>query len=159
MVKFAINNAVHASTGLTPFFVNFGRQPSVPAFLGLGCPRLPHAASDDDADESGPADGATSGYPVMRDRSNEHFVNPVDTRTSARASREGVRTRSATRASSVASRGIAEWTSRTLINPSQVQCLFMNLITLEIPAKIGERHNTCCFSVLFFEITFRVLMA
>ncbi|KAG2985315.1 hypothetical protein PC128_g23349 [Phytophthora cactorum] len=35
MMELAINNAVHASTGLTLFFVNFGRHPRVPALLGL----------------------------------------------------------------------------------------------------------------------------
>ncbi|KAG3112475.1 hypothetical protein PI125_g8193 [Phytophthora idaei] len=30
-VEFALNNAEHASTGLTPFYVNYGRHPRVPA--------------------------------------------------------------------------------------------------------------------------------
>ena len=33
MVEFAINNAVHASTGHTPFFINYGRHPTLPGLL------------------------------------------------------------------------------------------------------------------------------
>ena len=33
IAEFAINNSVHASHGFTPFFVNFGRHPHVPALL------------------------------------------------------------------------------------------------------------------------------
>ncbi|KAE8975412.1 hypothetical protein PR002_g25609 [Phytophthora rubi] len=35
MAKFALNNSTHASTGLTPFFVNNARHPRVPALLAL----------------------------------------------------------------------------------------------------------------------------
>ncbi|KAG3088482.1 hypothetical protein PI124_g17653 [Phytophthora idaei] len=35
MMELATNNAVHASTGLTLFFVNLGRHLRVPALLGL----------------------------------------------------------------------------------------------------------------------------
>lgn len=35
MTEFAMNNAVHASTGLTPFFVNSARHLRAPALLGL----------------------------------------------------------------------------------------------------------------------------
>lgn len=35
MAEFAINNAVHASTGLTPFYVNGLRHPRLPTLLGL----------------------------------------------------------------------------------------------------------------------------
>lgn len=31
LVEFALNNSVHASTGFTPFFLNSGRHPTVPA--------------------------------------------------------------------------------------------------------------------------------
>jgi hypothetical protein len=33
MVEFAINNAQHASTGFTPFFLNYGRHPKTPLSL------------------------------------------------------------------------------------------------------------------------------
>ncbi|KAE8879941.1 hypothetical protein PR003_g25474 [Phytophthora rubi] len=35
MVELALNQAVHASTGLTPFYVNYSRHPQVPALLGM----------------------------------------------------------------------------------------------------------------------------
>ncbi|GMF15038.1 unnamed protein product [Phytophthora fragariaefolia] len=35
MAEFALNNATHASTGLTPFFVNNTRHPRVPALLAV----------------------------------------------------------------------------------------------------------------------------
>ncbi|GMF59002.1 unnamed protein product [Phytophthora fragariaefolia] len=35
MAEFALNNATHASTGLTPFFVNNARHPRVPALLAV----------------------------------------------------------------------------------------------------------------------------
>ncbi|KAF4032791.1 Calponin homology domain-containing proteinromo [Phytophthora infestans] len=36
LAEFALNNAVHASTGLTPFFINNARHPRVPALLAVG---------------------------------------------------------------------------------------------------------------------------
>ena len=35
MPELAMNNAVHASTGLTPFFLNNARHPRVSGLLGL----------------------------------------------------------------------------------------------------------------------------
>ncbi|GMF43598.1 unnamed protein product [Phytophthora fragariaefolia] len=48
MVEFAINNAEQASTGLTPFYINFGRHPRVPALLGMEHPIGPDGDRDDD---------------------------------------------------------------------------------------------------------------
>ncbi|GMF46490.1 unnamed protein product [Phytophthora fragariaefolia] len=48
MVEFAINNAEHASTGLTPFYINFGRHPRVSALLGMERPIGPDGERDDD---------------------------------------------------------------------------------------------------------------
>ena len=41
LAEFAINNAVHASSGLTPFFVNNARHPRVPALLALSASEHP----------------------------------------------------------------------------------------------------------------------
>ncbi|OWY94499.1 reverse transcriptase [Phytophthora megakarya] len=48
MAEFAINNAVHTSTGHTPFFVNAMRHPRLPNTLGAD-----HAQSGTDATTSG----------------------------------------------------------------------------------------------------------
>ncbi|CAI5705840.1 unnamed protein product [Peronospora effusa] len=41
LAELALNNAVHASTGLTPFFVNSARHPRVPTVLAVGRPTTP----------------------------------------------------------------------------------------------------------------------
>ncbi|KAG2785141.1 hypothetical protein PC129_g18693 [Phytophthora cactorum] len=64
MVEFAINNAVHASTGLTPLFINFGHHPRVPALLGLERPPPSRDTNDDDAEEPASAAEAADGGPV-----------------------------------------------------------------------------------------------
>lgn len=38
LAEFALNNAEHSSTGMTPFFVNSARHPRVPAMLAVGHP-------------------------------------------------------------------------------------------------------------------------
>jgi hypothetical protein len=101
MAEFAINNAVHTSTGLTPFFVNNGRHPLVPALLGLE-----RSSSGNDAEESAPS------APIPPPGS--HGVNAVSTRSMMDSRATGVRTRAATRA--VPER-VADWTTRTLLRP------------------------------------------
>ena len=54
IVEFAINNAAQASTGLTPFFVKFGRHPRVPALLGLKRPHLTPNTNFGDAEAATP---------------------------------------------------------------------------------------------------------
>jgi hypothetical protein len=51
LVEFAINNSVHASTGLTPFYVNGLRHPRTPALLGAR-PQMPDAQQDVDGNPS-----------------------------------------------------------------------------------------------------------
>ncbi|KAE8897014.1 hypothetical protein PF003_g18728 [Phytophthora fragariae] len=51
MVEFTLNNAVHASTVLTPFYVNYGRHPCVPALLGMER-SIPQAGGDDENDSA-----------------------------------------------------------------------------------------------------------
>ncbi|ETN09616.1 hypothetical protein PPTG_11944 [Phytophthora nicotianae INRA-310] len=106
MVEFAINNATHASTGLTPFFVNFGRHPRVPALLGLERPppsQLP--GSHDDATPT-----STGGAPTeASEMTADSHVNAVSTRSSSRISSQGPLTRAAARAAT-ASAYLVRWT-------------------------------------------------
>ncbi|OWZ09539.1 LOW QUALITY PROTEIN: Pol Polyprotein [Phytophthora megakarya] len=45
LTEFALNNAEHVSTDLTPFFVNSGRHPRVPAMLVVGRPTGNHSST------------------------------------------------------------------------------------------------------------------
>ncbi|KAG3231533.1 hypothetical protein PI124_g23371 [Phytophthora idaei] len=45
MAEFAINNSVHASTGLTPFYVNAMRHPRLPSMLGMVASSLSRGGS------------------------------------------------------------------------------------------------------------------
>ncbi|KAG3203698.1 hypothetical protein PC128_g2466 [Phytophthora cactorum] len=85
MVEFALNNAEHASTGLTPFYVNYGRHPHVLALLGVWCSRQTDEIEDVDGRESSHDSPSTQ-------------LNKVTVRTAAKAATPGVRTRTVTRA-------------------------------------------------------------
>ncbi|GAB9477757.1 Transposon Tf2-6 polyprotein, partial [Globisporangium polare] len=52
LAEFALNNAVHSSSGLTPFYVNHARHPRVPAMLAVGGAPTEPAASTLDGEES-----------------------------------------------------------------------------------------------------------
>ncbi|KAG3204292.1 hypothetical protein PC128_g2016 [Phytophthora cactorum] len=116
MVEFALNNAEHASTGLTPFYVNYGRHPRVPALLGVERSVSSNGTGGFDGDGNPDA-----GLPASRDlassmhtsgndgghdavgRESAHdtssaLLNGVTTRTAAKTAAQGVRTRAATRA-------------------------------------------------------------
>ena len=43
--EFALNNAVHASAQLTPFYVNSARHPRVPTRLAVGRPTAPRGST------------------------------------------------------------------------------------------------------------------
>ncbi|ETP24191.1 hypothetical protein F441_02769 [Phytophthora nicotianae CJ01A1] len=59
MVEFANNNAVHSSTGLTPFFINFGRHPRFPVLLGMEHPSIAPVPASEDAAVSASSDPVT----------------------------------------------------------------------------------------------------
>ncbi|KAG2964995.1 hypothetical protein PC123_g27660 [Phytophthora cactorum] len=113
MVEFC---AQHASTGLTPFYVNYGRHPRVPALLGVERSVSSNGTGGFDGDGNPDA-----GLPASRDlassmhtsgndgghdaigRESAHdtssaLLNGVTTRTAAKTAAQGVRTRAATRA-------------------------------------------------------------
>ncbi|KAE8880188.1 hypothetical protein PF005_g11794 [Phytophthora fragariae] len=45
LAELALNNAKHASTGLTPFFANNARHPRVPALIAVGHPTAPRGST------------------------------------------------------------------------------------------------------------------
>ncbi|GMF41007.1 unnamed protein product [Phytophthora fragariaefolia] len=125
MVEFVINNAEHASTGLTPFYINFGRHPRVPALLGMERPIGPDGERNDDT-------GCARDHDENSARVNgvltRHGTRSAARLTRARAATTATPRRSAgkptplTRASTTtrtASSDIAAWTNRTLIHPRQ----------------------------------------
>ncbi|KAG2909580.1 hypothetical protein PC115_g13206 [Phytophthora cactorum] len=116
MVEFVLNNAEHASTGLTPFYVNYGRHSRVPALLGVERSVSSNGTGGFDGDGNPDAglpasrDLASSMYTSGNDgghdavgRESAHdtssaLLNGVTTRTAAKTAAQGVRTRAATRA-------------------------------------------------------------
>ncbi|OWZ16121.1 hypothetical protein PHMEG_00010142 [Phytophthora megakarya] len=124
MVELAMNNLIHASTGLTPFYVKYGRQSRVPVLLGVerfdttnevdvegangSAPR--GALEIEGTDEPGyvtPTLRPTTNDPVPRgsvsasDESRESAhdaVNGLTTHHAARAAAQGVCTRASARA-------------------------------------------------------------
>ncbi|KAE9025245.1 hypothetical protein PR003_g12919 [Phytophthora rubi] len=145
LVEFAFNNAVHASTGFTPFFVNFGRHPRVPALLGVERSETPVDRDNDDAvaPASLDPDEDVAAFPD-HDCAERHGPTPdaattllysVTTRQGSNTPAVRMRTRAATRAAHESPRAnperssrtraarravpsdIAPWTSHTLIDP------------------------------------------
>ncbi|KAG3028249.1 hypothetical protein PC128_g13255 [Phytophthora cactorum] len=113
MVEFAINNDVHASTGLSPFYVNYGRHPLVPAHLGLE--RTAHQDDPDEVDMGDPTSPAYANHNRAQETASA-LLYGVTTRRGATATAQRVRTRAAARAPTF---NIADWASRTLIKPRQ----------------------------------------
>lgn len=84
IVEFAINNATHASTGLSPFFVVTARHPRVPALLGSAVRRSSFGGGEVSGDVSDPSPRAAVPTPPNSDEN----VAPVQTRSqAARAAR------------------------------------------------------------------------
>ena len=71
LAEFALNNSVHASTGLTPFFVCSGQHPQVPALLSDQTLTLSEGGKSDDSDF------ILSETPVsdISDMSENHFIS------------------------------------------------------------------------------------
>ncbi|POM72417.1 Reverse transcriptase, partial [Phytophthora palmivora] len=102
LAEFALNNAEHASTGLTPFFANNARHPRVPALLAVGHPTVSRASTlggdddgvnDDYVETSGAHDPETL-YAVTRSKAKQALATPGP-----------------------AASPLAAWTARTLIDP------------------------------------------
>ncbi|GMF57372.1 unnamed protein product [Phytophthora fragariaefolia] len=132
---FALNNAEHASTGVTPFFANNARHPRVPALLAVAHPTVPGASTlggddnDDDDDDSGVDDVVTSGdhdpealHAVTRSKSKQALAAP-----------------------SSATAPLAAWTARTLIDPGNTGTPIAANYTPNFPARQVDNAAVSAF--------------
>ncbi|KAE9295695.1 hypothetical protein PF008_g24192 [Phytophthora fragariae] len=99
LAEFALNNAEHASTGLTPFFANNARHPRVPALIAVGHPTEPRGSTlggdeDDVHDMTSAAHEDVTLNAVTRSKTKKALATP-----------------------DIAASPLAAWTSRTQIDP------------------------------------------
>ncbi|GMF23238.1 unnamed protein product [Phytophthora fragariaefolia] len=69
LAEFSLNNAEHASTGVTPFFANNARHTRVSALLAVGQPTVysaPTLGGNDDDDDNGVDDVVTAGVHALK---------------------------------------------------------------------------------------------
>ncbi|KAE9169140.1 hypothetical protein PF002_g30439 [Phytophthora fragariae] len=101
LVEFALNNAEHASTGLTPFFANNARHPRVRALITVGWPTAPRGSTlgEDEGDVNDMASAA-----------HEDVTLNAATRS---------KTKKALATPDIAASLLATWTARTLIDPGK----------------------------------------
>ncbi|KAE9163869.1 hypothetical protein PF005_g30264 [Phytophthora fragariae] len=99
LAEFALNNAEHASTGLTPFFANNARHPRVPALIPVGHPTAPRGST---------LGGDEDGVNDMTSAAHEDVTLNAVTRS---------KTKKILATPDIAASPLATWTARTLINP------------------------------------------
>ncbi|KAE9015222.1 hypothetical protein PR002_g13988 [Phytophthora rubi] len=99
LAEFALNNADHVSTGLTPFFANNARHPRVPALIAVDHPTAPHGPilGGDEVDVND-----------MTSAAHEDVTLNAVTRS---------KTKKALATPDTAASPLAAWTARTLIDP------------------------------------------
>ncbi|GMG17716.1 unnamed protein product [Phytophthora fragariaefolia] len=135
LAEFALNNAEHASTGVTPFFANNARHPRVPALLAVAHPTVPGASTlggDDDADhdeDTGVGDVVTSG---------DHDPEALHAITRSKSKR-------ALAAPSSAASPLAAWTARTLIDPGNTGTPIAANYTPKSPARQVDNAAVSAF--------------
>ncbi|GMF26971.1 unnamed protein product [Phytophthora fragariaefolia] len=134
LAEFALNNAEHASTGVTPFFANNAWHPRVPAFLAVGHPTVPGASTlggddDDDDDDNGVDDVVTSGdhdpealHAVTRSKWKQALAVP-----------------------SSAASSLAAWAARTLIDPANTATPIAANYTPKSPARQVDNAAVSAF--------------
>ncbi|KAG2911293.1 hypothetical protein PC129_g5605 [Phytophthora cactorum] len=118
LAEFALNdNAIHASTGLTPFFVNNARHPRVPALLAVGHPTAPCLSTLGGEATDGKASVITAvlSQPVPTLVTND-FTSVASENATINAVMRAQDLKILTTPRSAAS-PLASWTARTLINP------------------------------------------
>ncbi|GMF20100.1 unnamed protein product [Phytophthora fragariaefolia] len=117
LTELALNNAEHASTGITPFFANNARHPRVPALLAVGHPMVsgasPLGEDDNDVDDvvTSGAHGPEALNAVTRSKSKQTFAAP-----------------------SSAASPLSVWTARTLIDPRNTGTPIAAIYTPKSPA-------------------------
>ncbi|GMF46761.1 unnamed protein product [Phytophthora fragariaefolia] len=135
LAEFALNNAEHASTGVTPFFANNARHPRVPALLAVAHPTVPGASTlggdddDDHDDDNGVDDVVTSGD---HDPEALHAVTRSKSKQALAAPRS-------------AASPLAAWTARTLIDPGNTGTPIAANYTPKSPARQVDNAAVSAF--------------
>ncbi|GMF24368.1 unnamed protein product [Phytophthora fragariaefolia] len=135
LAEFALNNAEHASTGVTPFFANNARHPRVPALLAVAHPTVLGASTlggDDDHhhdEDNGVDDVVTSGY---HDPEALHAISRS-------------KSKQALAAPSYAASPLAAWTARTLIDPGNTSTPIAASYTPKSPARRVDNAAVSAF--------------
>ncbi|KAG2778518.1 hypothetical protein Pcac1_g11308 [Phytophthora cactorum] len=126
LAEFALNNAVHASAGLTPFFVNNARHPRVPGLLAVGHPTAPcdFTLGGEEAENKASSSTSTPTSPASTPVLSQPVSIPVANGLSSIASKDAsvnAVTRAQAREILAKPRNqaspLVSWTDRTLINP------------------------------------------
>ncbi|GMF66082.1 unnamed protein product [Phytophthora lilii] len=110
LAEFALSNAEHASTGLTPFFVNTARHPRVPALLAVGHPTALRGSTLAGEEADKPPAAAIS--PVASSSVSSAALKPATFNAITRAQAKKPLSAPRTTVPDVSS-----WTARTLIAP------------------------------------------
>ncbi|GMF50554.1 unnamed protein product [Phytophthora fragariaefolia] len=135
LAEFALNNAEHASTGVTPFFANNARHPRVPALLAVAHPMVPGASTlggdddDDHVEDNGVDDIVTSGD---HDPKALHAINRS-------------KSKQVIAAPSSAASPLAAWTARTLIDPGNTGTPIAANYTLKPPVRQVDNAAVSAF--------------
>ncbi|GMF52777.1 unnamed protein product [Phytophthora fragariaefolia] len=131
LAEFALNNAEHASTGVTPFFANNARHPRVPALLSVAHPTVPGASTlgGDDDDDNGVDDVVASG---------DHDPEALHAVTRSKL-------KQALAAPSSATSPLAAWTARTLIDPGNTGTPIAANYTPKSPARQVDHAAVSAF--------------
>ncbi|KAE8993597.1 hypothetical protein PR003_g20935 [Phytophthora rubi] len=117
LAEFALNNAEHASTGLTPFFANNARHPRVPALIAVGHPTAPRGST---------LGGDEGGVNDMTSAAHEDVSLNAVTR---------FKTKKALATPDTAVSPLAAWTARTLIDPGNTGVSVAANYVPKIPAR------------------------
>ncbi|KAE9024981.1 hypothetical protein PF011_g3257 [Phytophthora fragariae] len=117
LAEFSLNNAEHASTGLTPFFANNARHPRTPALIAVVHPTAPRGSTlggdeDDVHDMTSAAHEDVTLNAVTRSKTKKALATP-----------------------DIAASPLAAWTARTLIDPGNAGIPVAANYAPKIPAR------------------------